>query len=218
LGGQGKMKRLISALISLALAGGAASASVPHPDNSTVLPADGFATPRLVGIPSDVDKTDLAEDWISNTVVTIMNNDTPPAPIESCFVTLELVGPGVNLCFCDLYPPVWCGFTDATGRIVLYQPFGGCSWGVGFNVLIRADAIPLRMYQWIVSPDWNQDRGDCEMSVADFTVFGWAWSGDPSNIQPLCSDYDGDGTCSVTDFTIFGYAWSEGDCTELRHP
>jgi hypothetical protein len=207
------MKRLLSALILLALAGGAASASVPDADNSTVAPSDGFVTPRLVGIPSDDDKTSLAEGWISNTVVTVMDGDSPPAPIESSWVTLTIIGPDTNLCFCDLYPHVWAGWTDASGRVVLYQPFGGCSWDVGDNVVIQADGIPLRLYEWIVSPDWNQDFGDCIMSGADFTVFGWAWSGDPSNIQPLCSDYNGDGLITGSDFTVFGFAWSEGGCT-----
>ncbi|MFC1572710.1 hypothetical protein ACFL6M_03835 [Candidatus Eisenbacteria bacterium] len=212
------MKVLLGALFLLALAGGTASASVPDAGNSTVSPADGFNTPRLVGIPSDDDKTPLAEGWISNTVVTVRDGDNPPAPIESSWVTLTIADPDENLCYCEQYPPVWAGFTDANGRVVLYQPFGGCSWGVSWNAVIQADGIPLRAFEWIVSPDWNQDSGNCEITISDFTVFGWAWSGDPSNIQPLCSDYDGNGLFTVVDLTLFGYAWIEGGCTELPSP
>ena len=199
------MKRLLSALVLLALAGGVASAGVPDAFNSSVLPSDAYVYPRVTGI---LDQRDGAPNPhpLADLYVTVRNFANVPIPnayVEVVFSTLC----DDPVCMCDGI--ILDGYTDPTGLVIINLGYGGCCYVEGgAAVAVYAEGVVVRAFEYAVSPDWDEVEGNCIMGLADFTVFGNYWvSGEGG-----CTDYDGDGATALIDFTTFGQGWVQG-CT-----
>ncbi len=200
------MKELLSALILLALVGSVAWATAPDPDACSVGPADVMGIPRVIGVLDQPTASSYAD-------IDIYVRNIDGLPIPGAFVEVNLetgagcVTPSNDpvICFCE--NTVFTGFTNAAGYVQINGGFGGCCLEPGAAVII-ADGVPIREMVF-VSPDWNGEKGDCEMGLPDFTVFGTGWSTGAGG----CTDYDGDDTTAIGDFTVFGAAWTKF-CTE----
>ena len=194
------MKRLLSALVLLALAGSVASAGVPDPFNSSVLPPDGYAFPRVAGFLNEPAPHPFADLII--TVRNFANVPIPSAYVEVVFSTLC-----EEICQCETF--VMTGYTDPSGQVTINLAYGGCCYVEGgAAVAIYAEGAVIRAFEYAVAPDWNGAVGNCIMGLDDFTHFGTYWvSGEGG-----CTDYDGNGDTSFIDFTMFGQAWTLG-CT-----
>jgi hypothetical protein len=126
-----------------------------------------MALPRIVGIPDQVLPPMAA--WID---IHIRNAQNDPVP--DCFVTLNTSCEEPPLCFCG-FRQVTHGYTDASGHVRLMVTLGGCceqpqaAW-------IDACGVIIRVYNAIVSPDFDGLQGDCTVGLADFIVFGQSWA------------------------------------------
>lgn len=194
------MKKLLSAMIMLALIG-TAGANVPDPDYSEVLPQDNMDFPCLVGIPTTGAGSFYAD-------IDVYVRAYGGIDLFNVYVEIVLAGHcSGSLCLCnDL---VLTGYTDASGHVAFNTKLGGCCEGTG-SAIILADAVSLRGYDYVKSPDWNGVEGDCIVNLPDFTFFSAALSASASG----CTDYTGDGVTSVPDFVVFGAGWGKS-CTPM---
>ena len=201
------MKRLLSALVLLALAGGVAAAGVPDPNNSLVLPPDGALQPRILGILDERPAGVHNPHPFANLTITIRNFAN--VPINGVYVVVELNSEcDAPLCVCDMADLT--GYTNASGQVVINVGLGGCCHvDGGAAAAIYADGVVIRSYDYVVSPDWNEALGNCVMGLDDFTIFGNYWVSGAGG----CTDYDGNGATGIVDFSIFGQGWRQG-CTQ----
>ena len=192
------MKKLLSALIMLALIG-TAGASIPDPDYSEVLPQDNMDLPRLVGIPSTGAGSFYAD-------IDVYVRAYGGIDLFNVYVEIVLAGHcSGSLCLCnDL---VLTGYTAANGHVDFNTKLGGCCEGAG-SAIILADGISLRGYDYVVSPDWDGVTGNCATNLPDFTFFSAALAAGATG----CTDYNGDDVTGLPDFAIFGSAWAR-TCT-----
>ena len=185
------MRKVVLAVIGLVLSVGIASATVPDPNNCSVLPPDtfdGVITSPYTGTPPTAIEF--------NVNVRNANND----PIPNAFVELILGVPG-NHCLCPA--AVLTGTTDANGDVGFAIAAGGCT--IGANAIkVRANNVDIRAYANLKSPDWDGTMADCTVGLTDFTFFGGAYVIG----APGCSDYYNDGATDLGDFTTFGACWA----------
>jgi hypothetical protein len=195
------MRIFLIALVGLALCGGAL-ASVPDPDMCSVMPPDGYASPRLLGVPytsgatsANIDIFVRASDGspIGNVLVEVILNPTcnDPAP----------------LCVCS--NAVFTATTSGTGYCRINLKFGGCCQDVS-SAIILADGTPIRGYDIVVSPDYNGVDGNCRVELPDFVYFAAGYG--QSNVP--CRNFDGDAAenCALADFVVFAQAYGR-NCT-----
>ena len=191
------MKKLLSTLIVLALATSVAWASVPDPDECVVMPCDDMACPRIVAVPQDEDGGSAYADL----TVTVMGG--PGLPLVGKDVEVWLNPACTNLFYCSTL--VLTGVTDANGDVSFNLTFGGCCEEVA-SVIITADGVPIRQYDFISSPDNNGGIGDGSVNLGDFITFGGTWGSE-------CTDLDGSCGASIGDFVTFGGSFTKS-CTD----
>jgi hypothetical protein len=186
------MKKLLSALIVLALATSVALASVPDPDECVVQPCDAMTCPRIVAVP-DTDGSAFGD-------MTITVNGGPGLPLVGKTVEVWLNPACTNLFVCDEL--VLTDVTDANGQVFLNMNFGGCCDEVA-SVVIIADGVPIRQYDYVSSPDNNGLIGDGDVGLGDFITFGSTWGA-------YCTDMDGSCGPNIADFVAFGNTFGNG--------
>jgi hypothetical protein len=187
-------------LIALALSGGVAAADVPDPSQCSVFPPDLQACPRTTGFPNEP-----APHPSANLDITVRN--FAAQPIQGAYVEVVIHPVCTGICICSTANHT--GYTNAEGEVVINLGYGGCCHIVGAPaVVIYADGIPIRAFDYAVSPDWNGVTGDCQMALDDFILFGNVWVSGAGG----CTDFDGSCVTDIADFTMFGQAWSQG-CT-----
>jgi hypothetical protein len=196
------MKRLLSAVVMLALCSSVAYANVPDPTACEVTPLDGFQFQRMVVMADQPAPSNLAD-------ISVFVAATGGVALDNVFVEIFFAGEcDASMCYCDGL--VLSGYTDANGMIDFNLAAGGCC-EVTTAARIVADGLPIRGYDVVVSADYNGASGDCAMGTDDFIAFGslgWAAQGN-------CYDTSGDGVINVTDFIGFGNVWGTGQhCTE----
>jgi len=69
---------------------------------------------------------------------------------------------------------------------------------------IDACGVIIRVYNAIVSPDFDGLEGDCTVGLADFIVFSTGYISGASG----CTDYTGSGRTELGDFIVFGQSWA----------
>lgn len=198
------MKKLLSAMIMLALVSSVGWASVPDPDYCEVNPQDGMLCPRLVAVP-------LCESSFSH--IDVYVRAFGGVNIDNAYVEILINGGCPEFCECDCLELT--GYTDANGHVEFFVEMGGCC-EMDAAACILADGVPIRQYNMIASPDVgdtplppNEDM--CLIQLVDFTAFGLNWG------LPGCFDFDGQENVSgfpcitdLPDFTLFGLVWSRG--------
>ena len=187
----------ILALLGLALLAGRALAnpSGPDPDHCSVMPPDGMASPRLVGVPAGGSGEAPVAD------LEIVIRGWYGTPIGNAWVEVSLAGSCNDpdpLCLCE--GVVFTGTTDDEGYVRIRMRYGGCCRDAS-SAIIYANDFPIRGYDILMSPDYDGEHGDCRVNLADFVYFsgGYAQAGEP------CRNYDGDGAeaCTLPDFVAF---------------
>ncbi len=185
------MKKLLSALVLLALVSSVASANVPDPDFCIVEPADLMIEPRLICVPDDAGNV-YADLHI------VVKGDAV-MPLGDKFVEVWLNPDCTNLFMCD--DLVLTGTTDSsTGVLDLNLNMGGCCSMTSAAIII-ADGVPIRAYDIIASTDNNGGLGDGSTGLTDFVTFGQTWG-------PGCTDLDGSSDANIPDFVAFGAAYT----------
>lgn len=199
------MKRLLSAVVMLALASGVAYANVPDPTACTVMPYDTFTNQRMVVI-GDVPAPSALAD------VDIFVAATGGIALENRYVEIFFAGEcDASMCYCDgLVLSGYTGTGGNAGLISFNLAASGCC-EVTTAGRIVADGLPIRGYDIIVSPDYDGFSGSCGTDLSDFIAFGAAgWTG-----QETCYDTSGDGIVGLPDFIAFGSAFGTVQgCTE----
>jgi hypothetical protein len=184
------MKKVLWALVGVALCGSAALAEVPDPANCTVQPAD--ALNGLVLAP--LDPTPLPA-----TVNTITVRNSANAPIASANVTVE-VSANNSLCAST----VLAGTTNGSGVTVITLGGGGCAHNVTLSGLVKANGVTIRAYENVKSPDYDGASGDLQVNLADLVKFSNEFLGsDPAE----CHDYDNATGTDLGDLIIFSPAF-----------
>jgi len=196
------MKHWIWGAGMLLMIGTGASADLPEPVYSTVLPQDDMQFPRVVGVPSGEEESPHATMYI--TVRDFYGNPVPNAFVELIFNTLCRD----PLCTCN--EPFANGYADENGYIELNIKAGGCCEAQD-AVTIIANGINLRYYDWVVSPDHNGEEGDCAVDLADFATFANAMMSGMAG----CADMTGDGAVNLADFVGFRDGWMR-ECDPSR--
>jgi len=190
------MKKLLSAMIALALVSGAAWASIPDPDYCVVTPGDTMAYPRLLGVPA---VTGGAPYWDLGITVKAFGGIT----LANVYVEVVFDVSCDGLCSCTGLNLT--GYTNASGYLGLQVRLGGCCQATAAAIIL-ADAVPIRSYEYVVSADITSPLGggDCTINLADFSNFGGAYGGGGG-----CTDFNGDAATNVADFTVFGGGWGK---------
>jgi hypothetical protein len=192
------MKKLLSAMVALALISGAAWASVPDPDYCVVNPGDSMAFPRILGIPAAAGG---APYWNLDITVRAYGGIN----LANVFVEVVFDGScGDPLCTCTGLSLT--GYTNASGFLRLLVRLGGCCEATAAAIIL-ADAVPIRSYEFVVSPDLTSPLGggDCQVVLADFSAFGTGIGSGASG----CTDFTGDNTTNLGDFVVFGGGWGK---------
>ncbi len=195
------MKKLLSAVIMLALVSGAAWASVPDPEYCEVLPGDEMAVPRLLGITKDAGGSPY---WDLDIHVAAFGGVSLANVYVQVMINTDC---DADLCTCSGL--VLDGFTDANGDVSFEVRLGGCC-EMTAAVIIMADDVPIRQYDFVVSPDITSavGGGDCQVVLADFSAFGAGLGAGAAG----CTDFTGSGNTVLGDFVVFGAGWG-GSCT-----
>ncbi|MCK4304783.1 MAG: hypothetical protein KAY24_11150 [Candidatus Eisenbacteria sp.] len=182
------MRSIALAIISLVLTLGIANATVPDPDNCTVVPCDEIG--GLIIYPDPI------EGGYASFTVIVRNESNDPIP----FAFAEIIfGVPANL-YLNCPDLVLTGTTGATGSVTFNISAGGCSVGP-YAVKIRANGVDIRTYENIKSPDYA-GMGDGNVDLDDFIPFGAAMG-----FTGGCTDYFNDGMTGLEEFIVFGEAW-----------
>jgi hypothetical protein len=196
------MRIFLIALVGLALLSGATYASVPDPDQCSVIPPDNMAAERLIGVPATIGQS------AANLTITIRASDG--TAINNAYVEV-ILNPTCNnpdpLCVCNV--GVFTGYTAPSGNLTLNMKYGGCCQDVS-SAIIMAEGTPIRHYDIIVSPDYNGVSGNCAVQLADFVYFSGRYG--QSNVP--CSNFSGDAAeaCTLADFVTFAGVYGK-TCT-----
>ena len=190
------MKKLLSAMVVLALVSGAAWASIPDPDYCSVMPGDAMAYPRILGIPATAGGSPY---WDLDIHVAAFGGISLP----NAYVEVIFDGSCEDLCSCTGLNLT--GYTNATGNLSLTVKLGGCC-NYTAAAIIQAEGVGIRVYDYVVSPDLTSalGGGDCNVALADFSTFGGAYGGGGG-----CADFNGDNVTGVADFVVFGGGWTK---------
>jgi hypothetical protein len=176
---------------------GLATADLPEPDYSSVVPCDeigGVITaPRGPGSPP-----------VPETVFTVTVRTAPETPLPNAEVVITFLAPE-NHHFCDHYSGV--GFTDENGEATFSLPVGGCS--IGDQVIeIEANDVPIRRYDRVTSPDLAIGA-DAAVSLADFIRFATQYG----ETDGGCTDFNNSGVTGLSDFVLFAKSFGR-HCSE----
>ena len=193
-------------LVGWVLISGAALADeIPPLVYCSVDPWDQMEQPRVIGIPNYLDGVwDPAKE--ADILITLLDDNYQPLPgiFIEVLIDWQCAGGEGPVCVCD--DAELTGYTDEDGQLTLNMAFGGCC-DAPDAVEIRAHGMTVRQEEPIVSPDWDGERGDCEVSLADFIPFSRGYETQAGG----CTDYSGDGETTLVDFVIFGGGWGR-DC------
>jgi hypothetical protein len=189
------MKKLLSALVVLALCSSVAMATVPDPTKCTVSPGD--ALNGLVVAPDSPSP-------ITATVETITVRNSANNPIPNANVVIEYPAPTtIKNCTTALNS----GVTGITGQVVLTLRGGGCKTGTGSG-LVKANGVVIRTYNAVKSPDWDGAAASGTMTLGDLLSF--------RVVTPGCHDYNNDGFMNLQDTLIFAAAYTPGHSCTLQ--
>lgn len=193
------MKKLLFALVALALGAGLATATVPDPTNCQVVPCDALGPVGQGGVVVCPDYIQLPPGPglfpinAANVTVTVKNaagNIISGATIQVTFGSAI-----INAC-----PPglPWNGATNGSGVWQKNFNAGGCLSAANACV-ISANGTIIRTYTNVKSPDWDGGAGNRVLQGNDFSSFLAAYtSGGPG-----CHDYDNNLATNLGDFIIF---------------
>jgi hypothetical protein len=184
------MKKLLSALVVLALCSGAALATVPDATNCTVTPCDQLGPTGIGGVvvcpgtPSG----------ITAAVVTVVaknaaGNVIPNASVVISMGSAQIVG-------CTTLP--WVGTCDLNGVWTKTFSGGGCFSGAGACV-VTINGVPIRTYVNVKSPDWDGGAGNLIVQANDLSTFATGLATNAAG----CSDMNNSGGTNIADFVIF---------------
>lgn len=179
---------------TLMMAAAAGAADPPEPYDITVVPCDTYLGVITCPFPAGSGGPEETE-----FTVTIRWNDEP---LPGLWVEVEILGAGHTVC----PDAVLTGITDDLGQVTLNVAAGGCSPDGPATLRITANAVVIRDYHRIVSPDQDADG---KVGLSDFVYFGTGYGG---FVRP-CTDYNNDGTTSLADFTIFAACFGR-ECEE----
>jgi hypothetical protein len=194
------MRAPVLLMIACALLSSVSHANpVPDPDRCSVMPPDGMARPRIVGVPVESlppPQCSLLDVYIAD------SNGVPMAGVYVEVLLNATCNDPDPLCVCNV--AVLNGYTNASGNLRLAMKWGGCCLDTQ-AAAIRAMGIPIRTYDVVCSPDFDGLRGNCAVSLADFVYFcaGYGQSG------VACRNFDGDPNeaCGLPDFVEFAPAY-----------
>ncbi len=195
------MRSIALTVLGLLFVVGIAAATVPDPNLCTVDPCDVFGMPPGTS-PGMILYPCPEDDGFAEFTCNIRNADGDPIP--DAVVEIIILVPG-NHCICP--EGVLTGITDENGNVTFNISGGGCTFGQD-AVQIIANALIIRTYQNLKSPDFDGGGSDCAVDLADYITFG----GDFSSGAPGCHDYFNDGACDLGDFILFGEAWGRTCC------
>ena len=203
------MKRVLLALVALALVGGTAYASVPDPDFCEVQPQDGMDCPKLIGVPSDPAPARFSTLADVEIWVRAFGN----TPIENAYVEIvmnELCE--VHMCYCQ--DNDMTGITDAVGYVKLNLMLGGCCTETSSAIILAGGdptatppipGTPIRAYDMVTSPDFDGTTGNCAVALEDLIFFAAQYG---SSTNP-CTDYSGDCVADLTDLILFAAQYGQ---------
>lgn len=174
------MKKLLSALVVLALASTAAVANVPCPEFCTVSPAD--ALNGLVLAPNSPSP-------IPASVYTVTVRNCDQNPIAGAAVVFEF-GAGIDICTTAVHS----GTTNGSGQAIVTLAGGGCLDGVANAGVVKANGLPIRTYVNVKSPDYDGAGADGVVNIVDLVNF---------TADDACHDYDNDNDVDISDLVIF---------------
>jgi len=197
------MKKLLSALVVLALCSSAAMATVPAPANCSVVPADGLA--GVVLCPDSPAP-------IAASIYTVNVRNSANNPIPNAAVTFDFPNPpSAGIKFCTTAAN--SGTTDALGNVVITLRGGGCATGSNpYACVVKANGVPIRNYGAVKSPDYDGAAASGAVNGSDLINFKANF---PPGV-PGCHDYDNNNVMNVGDTIIFasGYLFpSAHSCT-----
>jgi len=194
------MRAFLVLLIGCALLGNGVHANpLPDPDRCSVMPPDGMALPRLLGVPAEFGSgppSSQLDIYVGD------SNGAPMANVNVEVVLNSTCNDPDPLCVCTV--AVLSGYTNTSGNLRLSMKWGGCCLDTQ-AAIVRAMGTPIRIYDVLCSPDFDGLRGNCAVGLADFVYFasGYAQSG------VACRNFDGDQneTCGLPDFVEFAQAY-----------
>jgi hypothetical protein len=193
------MRAFLVLLIAGALLGSVVHANpLPDPDRCSVMPPDGMAQPRLLGVPEEIGSGPPSSQ------LDIHVADSSDSPMANVYVEVVLSSTCNLDPLCICFVAVLNGYTDASGNLRLSMKWGGCCLETQ-GAMVRAMGTPIRIYDVLCSPDFDGLVGNCAVGLADFVYFasGYGQSG------VVCRNLDGDRneTCGLPDFVEFAQAY-----------
>jgi hypothetical protein len=199
------MKKLLSALVVLALCSSVAMATVPSPQNCSVQPGDG-----LLGVVLCPDSPAP----IPASIYTVNVRNSANNPIPNAAVTFDFPNPpSAGIKFCTT--AVNSGTTDALGNVVITLRGGGCSNGANpFACLVKGNGVVIRSYEHAKSPDFDGAGANGSVAGPDLVNFKANQSPGP----PACHDYDNNNVMNLADTIIFasGYLFPAAHSCTLQ--
>jgi hypothetical protein len=194
------MKKLLFALVALALCSGMALATVPDPTQCTVLPCDNLGPPGIGGVvvcPG-------TPACIPAALVTVTVRNAAGNVIPNATIQVTMGSPLINGCATpDALP--WDGVCDGNGVWSKCFNAGGCFDGPNACSII-ANTVPIRNYTHVHSPDWNGGSANLLVQADDFASFLASYN--PQT--PGCHNYDNDTDTDLGDFVIFASGFNPG--------
>lgn len=185
------MKKLLSALVLLALSSGLALADVPDPNNCSVIPSDGIN--GIIICPAA--PTPLTETINTVTVRNLQNQTIANATV------IFLFGTTINVCPSAVHTAT----TNASGVCTITVSGGGCATSAGAGT-VKANGVTIREYVNVKSPDWDTFSGDRTVGAGDYAQFAPRFN-QGSTTDP-CFDYDNNGSVGASDYSIFARAFN----------
>jgi hypothetical protein len=195
------MKKLLFALVALALSSGLALATVPDPAQCSVIPCDNLGPPGEGGVvvcPG-------TPTCIPAAFVTLTARNTAGNVIPNALVTVSFGAmPPIAGCPTPDLPP-WDGQCDGNGVWSKCFNAGGCLSAANACQIV-VNTVPIRNYVNVKSPDWNGGAAGLTVDGGDFSNFLSFFQ--PPSQPGGCHDYDNDGDTDLGDFVIFAGAIS----------
>jgi len=185
------MKKLLSALVLLALCSGFAMADVPDQTKCNVDPADALHGVIIC----EAAPAPLAE---TINLVTVRNGSNQV--IANASVVFQF-GAAVLIC----PTAVHTGTTNASGQCTITLSGGGCLMGAGACV-VKANGVTIRDFTNVKSPDWDSVQADGSVAAGDYAQFAPRFN---QGIVDACFDYDNSGgAVGSGDYSIFARAFN----------
>lgn len=187
------MKKLLSALVLLALCSVTAMADVPDGTKCNVDPSDGLHGVILCpAAPSPIPE--------SVNTITIRNGSNQIIPNATVVFTF---GAAVNVCPSAIHTAV----TNASGVCTITLSGGGCLIGAD-ACDVTANGQLIRQFSNAKSPDWDHSSGDRFVGPGDYAQFAPRFNG--IGTPDACFDYANQGTVNGADYSIFARAFNRG--------